>query len=325
MNHTAFVFLGVLFFCPFKPISAQQVTGSAGGNATGSGGSFSYTVGEPVSDNISGIGGVINEGVQQSENIQLRAKIVLSGPFDLTTGLMKDSLRSNHLIPLTEPYSSFPYMKAVITESAGETVSNVLMNENSQNALVDWLFIEIRSASNSSTILATKRALMQRDGDVVSHIDGVSAIQFDRVPAGNYYVSIKHRNHLGVMTAAPVFLSNQNSTLLDFTTMQTVYTTASVVNTPRKIEGGKYTLWSGDVNSNKNIKYNGISNDKDIILTGLGGPSFVNTIINGVYRAEDLNLDGKIRYNNTDNDRSIILSNIGLLSPNTLLSQHTPN
>jgi len=317
--------LGVLCIYPFTTISAQQASASAGGNATGSGGSFSYTIGEPVSSNISDIGGIIHEGVQQSVNIQLRAKVLLSGPFDLATGWMKDSLRSNNLIPLTEPYSSLPYSKAVLTESAGETFSNALLNESTQNALVDWLFIEIRSASNPSNIVATKRALLQRDGDVVSHADGVSPVQFDRVPAGNYYVSIKHRNHLGVMTATPVFLSPTNSTLLDFTTMPTVYTSINIVNTPRKVEGGKYTLWSGDGNSNKNVKYNGISNDKDLVLTGLGGPNFVNGTLKMVYRAEDLNMDGKIRYNNTDNDRAIILNNVGVLSPNTVVSQHTPN
>ncbi|GBL34551.1 hypothetical protein EMGBS15_01460 [Filimonas sp.] len=91
------------------------------------------------------------------------------------------------------------------------------------------------------------------------------------------------------------------------------------------MEGGKYTLWSGDVNSNKNIKYNGLSNDKDLILTGLGGVSFINASLNMAYRHEDLNLDGKIRFNNTDNDRVIILNNIGTLTPNTIIHQHTPN
>ncbi|GBL34550.1 hypothetical protein EMGBS15_01450 [Filimonas sp.] len=183
--------MSAIFFCSHLSISAQQAASSAGGNAAGSGGSFSYTIGEPVSSNISDIGGIIHEGVQQSVNIQLRAKVFLSGPFDLSTGWMKDSLRANYLIPLTEPYSSLPYSKAVLTESAGETFSNALLNESTQNALVDWLFIEIRSASNPSSIVATKRALLQRDGDVVSHADGVSPVQFDRVPAGNYYVSIK--------------------------------------------------------------------------------------------------------------------------------------
>ena len=62
--------------------------------------------------------------------------------------------------------------------------------------------------------LATRAALLQRDGDVVD-VDGVSSVQV-AVADGNYYVAVRHRNHLGVMTANPVALSG-GTALIDFT------------------------------------------------------------------------------------------------------------
>ena len=141
-------------------------------------------------------------------------------------------------------------------------------------------------------------------------------------PNGNYFVSIKHRNHLGIMTATPIpFVSGNYS--IDFTTVP-LYTVPTIVNNaPANFTGSLNLMWSGDPNSNKNVKYNGIFNDKDPILytVGIATP---NNCVYG-YRLEDLNLDGKVRYNNTDNDRAIILSNVGATTPNKVLWQHTPN
>jgi hypothetical protein len=83
-------------------------------------------------------------------------------------------------------------------------------------------------------------------------------------------------------------------------------------------------MWSADANNNKNVKYNGLSNDKDVILIAVGIPT-PNNAIGPVYRMEDVNMDAKVRYNNTDNDRVIIINNVGTTTPNNILSQHTPN
>jgi hypothetical protein len=92
----------------------------------------------------------------------------------------------------------------------------------------------------------------------------------------------------------------------------------------RKQIGAVYALWSGDANNNKNVKYNGLSNDKDGLVYVIG-VSTLNNTVSGVYRVEDVNMDGKIRYTNTDNDKSVILNNVGVSTPNNLYFQHTPN
>ena len=200
-----------------------------------------------------------------------------------------------------------------------------MLSVTGNNAIVDWIFLELRSAGSPSTIIANKRALIQRDGDIVS-TDGVSPVRFPTVSHGNYYLSVKHRNHIGIMTSAAVSLSECATTVIDFTTAPTVYTNPAMLVAPRKHNGSLYTMWPGDANNNKNTRYNGLSNDKDNILLSLGGTGNINGSIElNVYRVEDVNMDGKIRYNNTDNDRSFILLNVGVNTPNTILNQHTPN
>jgi hypothetical protein len=104
-----------------------------------------------------------------------------------------------------------------------------------------------------------------------------------------------------------------------------VYTNGSILNPPRKLSGSVYTLWTGDANSNKNVKYNGLSNDKDMVLTAVGGFANINATLFNVYRQEDVNLDGRIRYNGLNSDRVTILTTIGTSSPNNVYHQHTPN
>jgi hypothetical protein len=257
-----------------------------------------------------------------SNGFALQAKVFLNGPYNAATGLMEDELRNQHLIPLIEPYSSAPMFKPQLLGGGGESTSTSILNITGSNAIVDWVHIEIRSALNYNLLLATKNALLQRDGDIVSSTDGVSPILFTGLPAGNYFVSVKHRNHLGVMMANAISLSLGTMSYANFTNMPLHVVPSIVNNTPAKMSGSIQTLWSGDPNYNKNVKYNGMLNDKDPILISVGISTPNNTVYG--YRLEDLNMDGKVRYNNTDNDRAIILNNVGVTTTNkNTIATHT--
>jgi len=56
-------------------INAQQAIPASGGNATGGGGSASYTVGQIVFASTSGTGGIITQGVQQPYEIFIETGI----------------------------------------------------------------------------------------------------------------------------------------------------------------------------------------------------------------------------------------------------------
>jgi hypothetical protein len=276
--------------------------------------------------------------------VKVSVKVFLAGPYDATTGWMSDSLRisrltsttpptSTRLIPSLNPYGNAvpPYGNAAypaIGYAGGDTVSQAILAVTGANAIVDWVLLELRKSSSPATVIANKRALIQRDGDVVSATDGVSPVAFsDTLKPGNFYVSIKHRNHMGIMSANAPRL-NGCSTVFNFTSASgaAVWTNSSITaNAPRKQFGSVYALWPADANSNKNVKYNGlIGSDKTQIQNAVGSSTLNNSLEN-VYRKEDVNMDGKVRYNNADNDRNVVLITIGVNTPNKVFSQHTPN
>ena len=61
----------LLVLCGFNGLLAQQVVTTAGGNATGSGGSASYSVGQIVYKTNSGSVGSVSQGVQQPYEISI--------------------------------------------------------------------------------------------------------------------------------------------------------------------------------------------------------------------------------------------------------------
>ena len=160
---------------------------------------------------------MVSLSANASTEITLAIKVILAGPYDATLGLMNDSLRVNNMIPFNEPYSASPYIKPVIGCAAGETVCASVLSVTGQDAIVDWIFLELRSPFNVMNIICTKRALLQRDGDVVSEIDGISLVSFPGIQPGNYYVSVKHRTHLGVMTKSAVSFVSGVAAIVDFT------------------------------------------------------------------------------------------------------------
>ena len=64
--------------------------------------------------------------------------------------------------------------------------------------------------------MATRAAFIKSDGTIVD-VDGTSPVEFSGAASGDYYVVVRHRNHLAVMSAGVVALSAA-STAYDFTT-----------------------------------------------------------------------------------------------------------
>ena len=183
------------------------------------------------------------------------------------------------------------------------------------NAITDWVVVELRDPDFNGFRVDTRSALLQRDGDVVE-MDGVSPVTFTTTP-GTYFLSIKHRNHLGVMSAAPVVF-NAGITSLDFTTVSTpAFGTAA-----RKTIGSKQVLWAGDATGNGQMKYTGGANDRDPILVRVGSTT-PNNSVPGYYR-EDVNMDGVVKYTGSVNDRDPILVNVGSTTPNAVRNGQVP-
>jgi hypothetical protein len=252
---------------------------------------------------IQSLNGIQGYYVRLTDVIELRVKTFLQGPYASSTGLMNDDLRRNNLIPSAEPYTGMTGFTHI--GGGGETITPSVLAVTGNNAIVDWVFIQLRDKNNASTVLATRAALLQRDGDIVD-VDGTSPVTFNII-SDNYFVAIRHRSHLGARTASPVAIPN-TATSLDFTTAITpslFYGT----NPQKDLGSGKLGLYMGNVVQDGVLKYSGSSNDRLPILTKIGGSNII-AIVSG-YFVEDCNMDGVVKYSGSSNDRLPILTNIG--------------
>lgn len=255
----------------------------------------------------------INEGLFiLRPRLNLRVRVVLEGPYDPGVGLMRDDLRLQGLLPLTEPYTALGYAHV---GGGGETTTNTVLSVTGTNAIVDWVVVELRDATTPSIVKATRAALLQRDGDIVG-TDGSSPVQF-LLAVGDHHIAVRHRNHLGVMTAVPVRVSiaPKNYDLSDGTTA--LFGTEATKNV-----SGVRMLWSGNTLRDGSLKYTGSLNDRDPILLRVGSTTPNNSVPG--YYLEDANMDGIVKYTGSVNDRDPVLVNIGSTTPNNIRIEQVP-
>lgn len=250
---------------------------------------------------------VVNNG------LRVAVKVFLEGPYISGTQRMRDDLRANGLLPAQEPYTASGFTQA--GDGGGEVMIAGTTATTGDNAIVDWVLVELRASGSPATIAATRCALLQRDGDVVAE-DGVSPVALLAAP-GSYHVAVRHRNHLGAMTAAPLALSTTTTTVDLSSTGVAAYGTQA-----RKTIAGVNVLWAGNARRDGQLKYTNTNNDRDPILTRIGG--VVPTATYSGYAQEDCTLDGVVKYTGTANDRDPILSNIGGAVPTNTRTEQLP-
>lgn len=212
--------------------------------------------------------------------VLLHPKVILSGCYNST--LMNDDLRIQGQLPINHPYNMTPWSCA-----GSETVAPSIFTTTGSNAIVDWVLVELRDKTNPAIILKRRAALLQADADVVD-IDGISPLTFSGYSPDDYYVAVKHRNHLGVMTAFPIALNSITPTVMDYRIIPTYGTDAQMLIG----SGSDYALWAGDTNSD------GVINSSDRSATW-------NYRNQTGYLWSDVNLDGVINAA----DRSTVWNN----------------
>ena len=222
--------------------------------------------------------------------------------------MMRDDLRAKNLLPTKDPYFSRPgFIQGTATEP---TTTTTVLSVTGANAIVDWVFVELRSPTNTTLVVATQSGLLQRDGDVVS-TDGVSPLRFE-VEAGNYRVVLRHRNHLGVMSQNPIALSESATTGLDFTSPQTVvYGTNSRVVLPSTATA----LWAGDASANGRVELVSASTDVNTIsqqvLTAAGNKGIYSASFSfQAYADADTDLNGVVEAIGNQADTFLISTNV---------------
>lgn len=231
-------------------------------------------------------------------NFSLALKVFLQGAaLNPNTGeenLMRDDLRVAGLIPTTSPYAD------------GLTCDVTVFDTTGNDAILDWVWIELRDATDNTLVSYSRSALLQRDGDVVD-VDGTSILNF-WTDEDTYYIAINHRNHLGIMSIG-AFTFNASNTI-DFTPSGSVATYGNNAQTTFGMPDGVAAMWSGNVSGDSTIKYQGGSNDttsiKDEVLNNSSNTSASNLFSFSGYNNADIDMDGVVQYQGSGNDSNVI-------------------
>lgn len=197
---------------------------------------------------------------------QANLKTWLEGPYHVA-GFMETTLKSNDLLPLNQPYNGAPW-----NYPGTESVSNI------PDGIVDWVLVELRSDVAAASSVAARAGWINSDGMLVD-LDGATPLTF-KAPGGNYYVVVRHRNHLGIMSASALPLG-EVSALYDFTTAQSQ---AYGSNPMKQLEEGVYGMIAGDGNADGSVNIS----DRELVWRPQNGTAW------NYQKRGDFNLDGGV-------------------------------
>jgi hypothetical protein len=284
-------------------------------DASGQNGSFTGTpVGIKSASFQTAIRGVVM--APQPLSISLSTKAFLQGAYNSTIGRHKNVTTTWAAVlnasALNQPYNVAPFNYAG-TESVsnGFFTADFTADDGVTTDIVDWVLVELHDATTPTTIIARKACFIREDGQIVD-LDKTTNPTFTGVGANNYYVVIKHRNHLPIRSATTVFVNGATPITYDFTTAQSqAYQNGAVTtNAAMKEFTGVFCMWAGNVNANNNTKYTGPQNDALALLAQLSANQAAIVQLPGgdPYKGGDVNMDGVIRYTGPNNDALALLA-----------------
>jgi hypothetical protein len=229
------------------------------------------------------------------EGLDITLDMFLAGAYN--AGTMTTTLRTNNLIPLTDPYGN------------GVTVGSIPANA------VDWIEVQLRNSVTPSTIVKKYSFFVDNNGHVLN-TDGAVGPKLAGVLRAPYYIAVRHRNHLGAMTASTIDFTGTGPFAFNYTTGAGIYGTNAMKNI-----SGVYALWAGDANGDGQVIFQGAGNDPtpigNVVNSAPGNTTNSFTyIVNGYYNA-DVNLDGQVIFQGANNDPTPIGNSVNSHPGNT--------
>jgi len=280
---------GVWLQSTVKPSTTGQNDGTATVYASGGDGNYTYKwsngANTPMLQYLSpgiyfvtvtdGSGCSMTESVNISgDGVQLSASLLLEGALKDNHRIMTTDLHRQSVLPLEQPYGGQ-------TDYYKKETSNLLIFDKGH--IVDWVIVELRDKDDYELVSGKRVGLLLANGKIAD-MDGSSPLLFSDIPQDDYYVYIKHRNHLPIMSASPV-TTVANVMNIDFRVTDSY---SGLGASQKEVVPGVWTMYSGDVNDDRDI--NGV----DKLEWSLQNGNF------GKYSSNDLNLDADI--NGSDKD-----------------------
>lgn len=208
--------------------------------------------------------------LQVGLSMAVNLKVMLEGPYNVSTGLMNNTLNTAGLLPVSQPYNFGSYGYA-----GTETVPQNFFSQNPD--IIDWVLVEIRTELDPRQLVSRKACLLRKDGFIVA-LDGVSKPDFLNVTAGNYFVVVIHRNHVPIISKKPVNLSALTP-LYDFSI---ALDQASGIFPQKEMPTKKFALFAGDANGSGSVS------------TADWNECWIRDYLKTGYLLSDFNMDGVV-------------------------------
>ena len=201
----------------------------------------------------------------------VNTKIFLQGPF--TSGTMLTTLNSSGFLPLSQPYSVAPWNYPGIESVAAGFFT-------SHPEIVDWVLVEIRTGISAGTTVAKRAAFLKSDGTAVD-LNGLDPVAFIVPDNVEYYIVVKHRNHLSLMSSISVLLTD-STPLYNFTNSQSK---AYGVNAMVDLGGGYFGAYTADTDGSGTVNAADRSNTWN--QRNLSGYYGTDVDLSGIVNADD--------------------------------------
>jgi len=149
-------------------------------------------------------------GESNTAEINLSLKVFLEGPFngtEMNTDLSAETSLKADLTGNPEPVEGFPLSQPYNTEPWNYPGEESVIEIPNQD-IVDWVLVELRDAPEpalaTESSIRTKHAGFVLKNGTVTDTSGSNNLKFDIYYSDSLYVVLKHRNHVGVMSATAI-------------------------------------------------------------------------------------------------------------------------
>jgi len=117
----------------------------------------------------------------------IQIRVFLEGAYSSQEGIMTASLSQSGQLPTHSPYSENPRQIDIMPAN-----------------ITDWILIQLRNTVNGPSVVS-KSVLLRQDGFLVAD-DGLTAQVTLNCKTGFYYLVLRHRNHLSIISTEPVHI-----------------------------------------------------------------------------------------------------------------------